>query len=265
MRSSVGYLGFGGFFQLGVACVVVLWIVHYYVNSTDRHIRASPGPIAMRTAVHHRRQHIWYMRTLENYSVGLVWPHDDDIDDRILSQIDVMNVYAQQKRKRKLKVILRVGKFNVDKINWFAGQESFVRDKCPIVDCWNTDDQSQARKADALLISEFRSSSRRRYLPKPRGQIWIAQHREPPIHNRIDPRSVRGLINWTATYRRDSTIPMPVRKMAPNVSLTATTTSSESLNYAAGKTKLVAWFVSNCNAGNQRMRYAQELSKFIQV
>jgi len=43
------------------------------------------------------------------------------------------------------------------------------------------------------------------------------------------------------------------------------TSGNESLNYAAGKTKLVAWFVSNCHAGNERLRYAGELSRYIQV
>ena len=175
-----------------------------------------------------------------------------------------MNVYARQKRNRKLKVILRVGNYNFD--NWVAGQEQFVRDQCPITNCWMTNDQSQARAADALLISEFYDSSRPLYLPKPLRQVWIAQHWESPLHNRIDPKSVRGLINWTASYRHDSTVVFRYGKMVPSAAATAAVTSgAASVNYAAGKTKLVAWFVSNCNAGNQRMRYAQELSQFIQV
>lgn len=36
-------------------------------------------------------------------------------------------------------------------------------------------------------------------------------------------------------------------------------------NYALNKTKKVAWFVSNCGARNNRLQYAQELSKHIQV
>ena len=36
-------------------------------------------------------------------------------------------------------------------------------------------------------------------------------------------------------------------------------------DYAANKTKAVAWFVSNCGARNGRLSYAKELSKFIQV
>ena len=37
----------------------------------------------------------------------------------------------------------------------------------------------------------------------------------------------------------------------------------QTVNYAANKTKKVAWFVSNCGARNGRLQYAQELSKYI--
>jgi len=211
-------------------------------------------------------QRVSHAMTIYNYSVGLVWPRNDidDHDDRIMSQIDVMNVYARQTRNRNLKIILRVGNFNFE--NWFAGQEQFVREGCPIVDCWLTNDQSHAHDADALLISEFDESSRKLYLPKPHRQIWIAQHWESPLHNRINPKSVRGLINWTASYRHDSTVAFRYGKVVPSVQATTAVTSGEgSTNYAAGKTRLVAWFVSNCHAMNERMRYARELSQSIQV
>jgi len=211
-----------------------------------------------------RQQHISRVAERYNYSIGLIWPSDDvdDYNDRIASQIDFMNVYGQQKRDRKLKVILRVGYFQ----KWVAGQERFIRDKCPITDCWWTDNQSQARDADALLISDFSHGIRHLYLPKPAGQIWIAHHRESPLHNHIDPNSLRGLVNWTGSYRHDSTVVFPISKMVPSAPATgAVTFGKEVTNYAAGKTKLVSWFVSNCHPGNHRMRYAQELSQFIQV
>ena len=37
----------------------------------------------------------------------------------------------------------------------------------------------------------------------------------------------------------------------------------QNMNYAANKTKKVAWFVSNCGAKNGRLQYAQELAKYI--
>ena len=226
------------------------------MNSKDRHNSAS----RMLLLEQRRQQHISHVSTLQyNYSIGLVWPHNDidDDNDRIMSQIDVMNDYARQKRNRKLKIILLVGKLLLKQ--YVAGQEGFVRDKCPIVDCWMTTNQSLAPVADALLITNFQHSSRKLYLPKPRRQIWIAWHNESPRHNRIDPVSLRGLVNWTTTYRHDSTVVIGLYgKMLPGVQATAAVTSGKgSYNYAAGKSKLVAWFVSRCNSRNQRFRYAQ--------
>jgi len=263
-----GNWGFNNFLTIVMCSVVVLIIVYYFssINIYDNILHLTS-----------LEQHgnIWHATTLNNYSnmysnrINLVWPHKDGIDnydDRIQLQIDVMNIYAYKNRSRKLKVILRVGKFNFK--NWVDGQEQFVRDKCPIVDCWLTHNQSHAPDADALLISEFRQSSRKHYLPKPRRQIWIAQHQESPRHNRIDPRSVRDLINWTASYRHDSTIAFGRRfvKLVPSVPPTKTVISGGSnFNYAIGKTKLVAWFVSNCHAKNNRRSYARQLSRFVQV
>ena len=36
-------------------------------------------------------------------------------------------------------------------------------------------------------------------------------------------------------------------------------------NYAANKSKSVAWFVSNCGTRNNRLGYAKELGKYIEV
>jgi len=90
-----------------------------------------------------------------NYRMGLVQPCYNN--DRIMSQIDVMSAYSQQKRNCKLKLILRVVNFNFN--NWVAGREQLVRDQCPITNCWMTVDQSLARDDDALLISEFYDST----------------------------------------------------------------------------------------------------------
>jgi len=68
---------------------------------------------------------------------------------------------------------------------------------------------------------------------------------------------------FKVTHRSDSTIVAPyerwqyynenVRKLDQN------------RNFAANKTNAVAWFVSNCKARNDRLEYAKELQKYIQV
>ena len=54
------------------------------------------------------------------------------------------------------------------------------------------------------------------------------------------------LVNWTATYRSDSTIVTPYEKWVYYDDTVRTGT--QHINYAAGKTKKVAFFVSNCGA-----------------
>lgn len=63
--------------------------------------------------------------------------------------------------------------------------------------------------------------------------------------------------------RHDSTIPAPYGKWLyynPEIRQT-----EQHRNYAANKTKKVAWFVSNCNDQNGRLKYAHELQKYIEV
>lgn len=62
-------------------------------------------------------------------------------------------------------------------------------------------------------------------------------------------------------FRQDSTIVTPYESWQyydPNIVV-----KEQNMNYAANKTKKVAWFVSNCGAKNGRLQYAQELAKYI--
>jgi len=92
------------FFKLAAVCGVILLVIQYYLRSTDGHDRALRPSLAAQR----RREHISHVMTLYNYSVDRIWPRSDvdDDDDRVLSQIDAMNVYAQQKHNRTLKTIL---------------------------------------------------------------------------------------------------------------------------------------------------------------
>jgi Fucosyltransferase, N-terminal len=101
-------------------------------------------------------------------------------------------------------------------------------------------------------------------------QIWIVQYHESPRLPVVDSTALGDLVNWTVTYRRDSTIQFPYGFMLPKDQPKHTATnkakiaqsSSPAVNYAAGKKKKVAWIVSNCNdARNGRNNYVTELQK----
>lgn len=87
---------------------------------------------------------------------------------------------------------------------------------------------------------------------------------ESPNVSGFDINKEVGAVNWTATYREDSDIVTPYEKwMYYNDQIQENVENTK--NYAAGKTRLVAWFVSNCLAHNERLQYARELQKYIQV
>lgn len=61
--------------------------------------------------------------------------------------------------------------------------------------------------------------------------------------------------------RTDSDIVTPYEKFVPFDPLVKTIKR----NYAWNKTKMVAWFVSNCYTSNNRLQYGKELQKHIEV
>lgn len=92
-------------------------------------------------------------------------------------------------------------------------------------------------------------------------QIWIMYMLECPLHTQYIRE--KDVFNWSATYRSDSELVAPYEKWVyfdENVRRKPVT-----FNHAANKTKKVAWFVSNCGAKNNRLEYAHELQKHIQV
>ena len=143
-----------------------------------------------------------------------------------------------------------------------------------------TADRSVAKTAEMRLLQ---SDSFFQFVRKPAGQIWTMFLLESPANTGEYPNA-RDLVNWTATYRWDSTLVTPYEKFVPFRNATrlprqraasrrwstgpvatpmATPTAAGRRNYAAGKTKMVAWFVSNCGPKNNRNAYAAELAKSV--
>ncbi|XP_055304008.1 glycoprotein 3-alpha-L-fucosyltransferase A-like [Sitodiplosis mosellana] len=138
------------------------------------------------------------------------------------------------------------------------GIDEFNDSKCPYNKCRWTTRKAEKEIADLVLfILKYVPAEN----PRPPGQIYALYLFESPPHT--SPVSDASAINWTITYRSDSTIPAPYRKWIPfNPEIKQQT---QNINYAENKTKQVAWFVSNCNDKNGRLKYARELQKHIQV
>ncbi|CAH8583343.1 unnamed protein product [Schistosoma rodhaini] len=108
-------------------------------------------------------------------------------------------------------------------------------------------------------------------------QAWLAYHYEAPPHSRLN-KLLGEKINFTATYRLDSTIHLPYGKVIENLEyhqkLYTNDDNGRSIstgnlfkprNISALKNKTVAWIVSNCHPNSPRNLYAYELSKYITV
>ncbi|KAK7447796.1 hypothetical protein BaRGS_00040162 [Batillaria attramentaria] len=182
-------------------------------------------------------------------------------EDRIVNQIHFVSQDVQEKQQRGESIPLKKILVESGRSSWKlpAGQELFVQQNCSTQACELTDYRHATQNADVVVFTDtlFLKS-----YPRSPDQIWALFMLESPLYT-PDFRSYRSAFNWTATYRHDSTIVTPYEKFVPlNPSLL---TRTPTRNYAAGKRRKVAWFVSNCYALNNRMEYARELGQYIQV
>ena len=138
-----------------------------------------------------------------------LWPHDGhwligaDFD-RIAAQMKFVprgyTPAAVPKDKYKT-IALYEGDDNMP-----MGREKFLRDKCPVNTCVVTN--TDFRRADALL---FKTSVYTTVKDRPPNQTWILFALESPLNTGLFEIG-RNQVNWTATYRPDSTIVAPYEK-----------------------------------------------------
>ena len=193
-----------------------------------------------------------------------VWNASAD-SDRILEQIEYIPQSFKQRevKERKPKVIL----VSNSPESWGKkiGGDSFIDDACLIRNCVLVDG-AYAHKVDAIL---FYSG-----VPHPNEYAKNVKPETVKIFFALESPYVFGIsfgengyINWTATYRRDSTIVAPYEKFSlfPNASIVARLNKKQPRNVASGKTKMAAIFVSNCGSQNGRLDTVRELQRYIPV
>lgn len=190
----------------------------------------------------------------------------EPICDRIHLQLEHVpksyQLALQKNEEIPMKTIYLAG----GKQQWYMedGQSYFLEEKCPVNRCSITYNRDERYKADAIVFSNPGSMpyspplARRSY-----DQIWAMSTLEIP-QNTQSPSKYSHFFNWTMTYRRDSTIVTPYFKFLYYDTPSPKNKFKE--NIAAGKTKAVAWMVSNCRlVSSGRMTYARKLAKFINV
>ncbi|XP_060073401.1 glycoprotein 3-alpha-L-fucosyltransferase A-like [Ylistrum balloti] len=135
-------------------------------------------------------------------------------------------------------------------------------EQCRINACKITYDTKYGPDADALVFSNPGQLPRKPPFPrKSTKQVWVISMIENPINTRVL-KNYNGIFNWTMTYRTTSVIETPYFKYQ----IYKNTQPNQETNYATGKTKMVAWLVSNCiRTKSGRMTYAKKLAKYIDV
>ncbi|XP_042872471.1 alpha-(1,3)-fucosyltransferase C-like [Penaeus japonicus] len=143
------------------------------------------------------------------------------------------------------------------------GRAPFVRAGCRVDACLTTGQRHRfpPEEIDAL-IWHFRSDDKslpEKRFPHARYVFWVLES----ASYLYDISRFDGIFNWTMTYRLDSDFPRPYsqvyrRKKPLDISSTR--------NYAKGKTKMAAWFVSHCNLSEEeKCGLVDTLQQWIEV
>ncbi|KAJ0172252.1 hypothetical protein K1T71_012225 [Dendrolimus kikuchii] len=202
----------------------------------------------------------WYMRGGEQRPRhhdpnAALFPEDAPGEDRIVEQLTYTLPKDEDVPIKKILLANGLSSWGVP-----GGRTEFIRNKCPVDRCSLTADARDAATADAILYRDHHTPFN---VKRPPNQIWILYYLECPYHTASLRSSSLDVFNWTATYRRDSDIVAPYEHWVYHDPVV--TEKDLDRNYAANKTRKVAWFVSNCHARNRRLQYARNLGKFIQV
>ena len=154
------------------------------------------------------------------------------------------------------------------------GRQPFVDNGCRVSDCFITKNRSWAalHQFDAVIFNMPPLSIHKLPVDRHRraDQRYIFFSQEPPTYIGEEVDKFNHLFNWTMSYAKHSDIRYHYghiirRTGSPDSTTNSTGTSLKGENFAEGKTKLVAWFVSHCYTQSRREKYVAILRQYIQV
>ncbi|XP_018010964.1 glycoprotein 3-alpha-L-fucosyltransferase A [Hyalella azteca] len=187
---------------------------------------------------------------------------EDLVKERVLVSPGITSPTTKEENQLK-----RILFWNHETFYFGVGRDPFLRAGCPVNSCYITTNRNEVpyQELDALVwipLAEDRSfppvrSPHTRYVY----YLW-----ESPLTagvNTNELEKIKGVFNYTMTYRRDSDIFNPYGSF---IRLETHRTHLRNKDYARGKTKQAAWFVSKCGAVNSgRATLGQELERYISV
>lgn len=201
---------------------------------------------------------------LYHYATALhsIRVHNEDIllDSQIIHNQESNN--TMKKQKDNFQILYWTKSYYQYDGDWFGlGNDPFKL--CQYSNCIGISDRSRYDSSDVVM---FHIPFTHYEMPGYRfiHQKWIMQNWEPPPYSYVNFVRYNGLFNATWSYNTKSDIVSTYgRKKAVKRDIPADEFTKT--NYAAGKTKLIAWFVGRCQTQSKREAYAQNLQKHIPV
>ena len=222
-------------FKYGVVFVTFL-VLLYLFHTTQVPVEQTPRCLLV-------------LANIDAPGTSPIWPVNYETDDRIQLQLAYKLRTPANKDKLIYTDIAPTFEFN-----------TFKNDHCAIDQCRFSMEEYDKKNADVLIYTSTSALSSDATTLNANQATMLFQLESPLNQPKI--HDIR--VNWTATYRLDATIVTPYEKFVHFDNFT-NLPERPLRNYALGKTKKVAWFVSNCGDSNGRLDYAKILQRYIQV
>nr|XP_054931161.1 alpha-(1,3)-fucosyltransferase 7-like isoform X2 [Dermacentor andersoni] len=136
------------------------------------------------------------------------------------------------------------------------------------VPCFVTRDRSLIRSADAIVFHDRDADASDLPSYRDERQRWVYWNMEPPPKSPSDRMArLRGVFNWTYTYRHDSDVHHPyfsfVNQSVQGATGSPTRRSAPSVR--TNRSKLAVWVATNCHTQSHREDFVTELRKHVAV
>ena len=156
-----------------------------------------------------------------------------------------------------------------------TGRNPFITAGCRVSNCLLTTDTSLVKEDefDAYLVEMMTRKTRWELKNRKAHQMFILFSLEPPT-NFNNLQWFENYFNWTVSYLDRSDFVFKYGEIGPLESAPKSTAQvaqyrqnvrESGVDPSLGKSRLVAWAVSNCKANSNRQEYVKILSKWIQV
>ena len=161
-----------------------------------------------------------------------------------------------------------------------VGSASFIKEKCPVHQCQIFTEHKafpfemyDAVVMNMLELHEYKLPEEENFT-RSSHQRYVFLQQESPLTSPLDLQFYQNYFNWTMSYKHNSDILLLYGRVKPKnsapqnqyeVNKLISKSGRRKKNYAASKTKTVAWMVSHCDTFSKRENYVKQMQKYINI